>query len=235
MNTEGNCIIVAAGDLTVSDIAVGESDYVIACDGGYDYCRVLSVQPDLVIGDFDSMTEESLQDLDASIANNHKKIVKCASNNFLDTFAKEDCDIICLPPEKDDTDTLAAIKIGLQKGYKSFRIYGATGGRLEHTIANIQCLIYLKENDATGYLCDGSGLIFVAKNETIAFQQNMEGYLSLFSMGDEAQGVTIKGLKYTMDNGTLKNSFPIGISNEFIGEKAEVTVQDGTILGIITY
>lgn len=232
---KGSCIIVAAGDLTVSEIQTGEDDFVIACDGGFDYCRVLSIQPDLVIGDFDSVTEESLSVMEEQIQSSTVKYMSCTSEDYLESFSKEKSDYVKLPAEKDDTDTLAAIRIGLKEGYRSFKIYGATGGRLEHTIANIQCLIYLKSQNATGYLCDGNGLIFIAQNETIVFQPNMEGYLSLFAMCEQAEGVTIKGLKYNMENGVLKNSFPIGISNEFIGEQAEVSVLKGTIVGIISY
>lgn len=232
---DGNCIIISAGDLTVSEINVEKDDFVIACDGGYDYCRVLSIQPNLIIGDFDSMTEDSISDMEKHIESKEFSFQSDSQKTYLDNYSSSGKNIIQLPPEKDDTDTLAAIRIGLKEGYKSFKIYGATGGRLEHTIANIQCLIYLKEQDATGYLCDGNGLIFIAQNEAIAFNPNMEGYLSLFSMSEEATGVNIKGLKYTLEDGKLTNSFPIGISNEFIGEKAEISVEKGTLLGIISY
>jgi thiamine pyrophosphokinase len=137
--------------------------------------------------------------------------------------------------EKDDTDMLAAVKIGLSMGYKQFRLYGANGGRLEHTIANIQLLKFLKEQDAVGYIMDGNGMILLAKNETIAFKETMEGFVNVFSLNEKAHGVTIRGLKYELEKATLSNDLPVGISNEFIGKKAEITVEDGTLLIIVNW
>ena len=143
--------------------------------------------------------------------------------------------VIILPVEKDDTDMLAAIKLGLSEGYRSFRIYGGMGGRIEHTIANIQCLLYLKEHDAVGYLMDGTGMILVAKEEEISFQDSLEGYMSLFSMGDKAT-VTIENMKYLLKEQEVTNSFPIGISNEFVlGEKGKVTVHEGSVMMIVSW
>ncbi len=212
----GKCIVIGAGDLTVGAINVGEDDLVIAVDGGLDYCSVLEVEPDLILGDFDSVSQErkeALLDLQKQIPDR----------------------VIVLKPEKDDTDMLAALKLGLKFGYTSFNIYAATGGRLEHTIANIQCLLYLKNQDAVGYLMDGNGMIFVMQNEEVKFRNTLEGYLSLFALGKSAKGVTIKGMKYELEQDTLTNDFPIGISNEFIGEEAVIRVEDGELVCIISY
>ena len=85
-----------------------------------------------------------------------------------------------LPVKKDDTDMLAAIKEGLKLGYKEFVIYGGQGGRLAHTMANIQCLNYLKEKGARGYLMDGDGMILVAKNETVSFKRTWKAFCPCF-------------------------------------------------------
>ena len=207
------CHVMCAGDLTVSEINKEAEDLLIAADGGYDYCMLLGVTPDIIIGDFDSVSEDGLNEME--------KITGA--------------EIIRLPKEKDDTDTLAALKVGLSKGYRKFNIYGATGGRLEHTIANMQCLLFLKEHEATGYLCDGTGLIFAIREESVSFRKEMSGFLSLFSAGEKAQGVTIEGMKYTMKNGEITNTFPIGISNEFIGEQGSISVNKGALFGIISY
>ena len=212
----GKCIVIGAGDLTVGNINVLEDDLVIAVDGGLNYCSVLEVEPDLILGDFDSVSQEqkeALLELQRQIPNR----------------------VISLKPEKDDTDMLAALKLGLDYGYTNFNIYAATGGRLEHTIANIQCLLYLKNRDAVGYIMDGNGMIFVMQNEEVRFRNTLEGYLSVFSLGKSAQGVTIKGMKYELDQDTLTNDFPIGISNEFIGREALIRVEDGELVGIISY
>lgn len=213
----GKCIVIGAGDLTVNrlDYQSG-TDYLIAVDGGIMYCQILKEEPDLVIGDFDSVSGEWRAAIDAIAASAPEKVME-------------------LCPRKDDTDMYAALKKGLEAGYRDFRIYGGTGGRLEHTLANIQCLLFLKHHGATGYIMDGSGMMLVLENESVAFRREMEGYLSVFSLGKEARGVTLKGLKYPLDKYTMTNDYPIGISNEFIGEEATVAVEDGQLVLIISW
>ena len=212
----GKCIIVGAGDLTMGELAVQEEDYIIAVDGGLSYCGILAVEPDMIIGDFDSISEQE----------------KMAIESLKEQIPER---IVELKPEKDDTDMLMAIKHGLEKGYKDFRIYAGTGGRFDHTLANIQSLLYLKNHGATGYLVDGTGMILVIQNEAIHLNKNLEGYLSLFSLGKEAKGVTIQGMKYSLNDYTMTNDFPIGISNEFIGEEAVISVEDGELVCMISY
>ena len=143
---------------------------------------------------------------------------------------------ICqLPVCKDDTDMLAAIKKGLELGYTDFRIYAATGGRFDHTLANIQCLLYLKNRGAVGYLVDGTGMVLVLQNESVHFRKELEGTMSLLALTREAKGVNIRGMKYPLENAVITNDFPIGISNEFIGEAAEVSVENGELVCMISY
>ena len=215
-NTERKCIVIGAGDLTVGSLEAQEGDLIIAVDGGLSYCSVLGVEPDILIGDFDSVSEKE------------REAVELLEKQIPDR-------VVRLQPEKDDTDMLAALKLGMEWGCRSFRIYGGTGGRIDHTLANIQCLLYLKKNGAEGYLCDGGTLIFVLKDEQISFRPTMEGYLSLFTLGQEARGVSITGMKYTLQDAVIRNDFPIGISNEFIGEQGTVTVEDGELVGIVQY
>lgn len=213
---KGNCILIGAGDLTISEIPMQAGDLVIAVDGGYEYCKLLEITPDYILGDFDSISEKEAENVAA--------------------IAKETEDkVIILPVEKDDTDMLAALKLGLSEGYQSFRIYGGMGGRVEHTLANMQCLLYLKEHNAVGYLMDGTGMILVAKEEEISFQESLEGYMSLFSMGDKAV-VSIENMKYNLEEQEITNSFPIGISNEFIyGSKGKITVHKGSVVIIVSW
>lgn len=213
----GKCIIVAAGDLTVSGVKAAEEDFVIAVDGGIGYCGVLEIEPDVILGDFDSLSDDE------------RTAVEALKSEIPDR-------IITLPEKKDETDTLAAIRLGLERGYRDFRIYAGCGGdRPEHTIANIQSLLYIKNNGGNGYLCEGTGMIFVIKDEQIEFRENMQGRMSLFSLGEKAEGVTIKGMKYNIDEYTLTNDFPIGVSNEFVGNRASVTVAKGEVLCMISY
>lgn len=213
---KGRCLLIGAGDLTISEIRKKEDDFVIALDGGLGYCDFLQLEPDLIIGDFDSVTDEERRALDE------------IENKVPDK-------VIRLKPEKDDTDMLYAIRYALKMGYKEFLLYAATGGRFDHTWANVQCLLFLKNHDACGYLMDGNGMIMVIKDEKISFRENMQGYLSLFCLGDRAEGVTIKGLKYPLNDHEMTNDFPIGISNEFIGEKAEIIVKNGALACFIIF
>lgn len=212
----GKCIVIGAGDLTLGEIQVSEEDFIIAADGGLSYCGLLGVEPDLIVGDFDSVSDqeaEAIKELESRIPER----------------------IIRFPREKDDTDMLAALKEGLFRGYRDFRIYAATGGRLDHTLANIQCLMYLKNHDAVGYLVDGAGMVLVIANEAVRFQKSLEGYLSLFSLEKQTNGVTIRNMKYTLENAVITNDFPVGISNEFIGEEAEIIVENGALVCIVSY
>lgn len=213
---QGKCIVIGAGDLTLGEVPVDADDFVIAVDGGLGYCGILEVEPDLILGDFDSVSEKEAEAIEVLEQKIPDRIVR-------------------LPREKDDTDMLAALKEGLARGYRQFRIYAGTGGRFDHTLANIQCLLFLKKNDAVGYLVDGTGMILVLENEAVHFQKNLEGYLSLFSMVEESRGVTIEGMKYPLKDAVVKNDFPIGISNEFIGEEAVISVENGTLVCMLSY
>ena len=122
MNT-GICYIFGAGDRTSCHIELAEEDLVIAADGGFDYLEEIGLRADCVLGDFDSVESYNLP---------------------------SDC--IRYPRKKDDTDMMLAARLGLDKGYTEFRIYGGLGGRLDHTLGNIQVLTYLSRQGAMGTL-----------------------------------------------------------------------------------
>ena len=211
----GTCIIIGAGELTVDAIPVRPEDFVIAADGGYAHCRQLGVEPDLILGDFDSLDEENRRHVEA-------------------LRRKQPDRVQIFPVIKDDTDMLAAMKEGLKKGFVSFDLYAAAQGkRLSHTIANIQCLNYLKEHGASGRLMEAEETVFLLRNETVTFDEKERGFLSLFSLGDRAEGVTIRNMKYLLDEAVVTNAFPVGVSNEFIGKAGSVTVKNGTLLVIL--
>lgn len=156
---------------------------------------------DMVIGDFDSL----------GYIPDHEHVLK-------------------LTPEKDDTDMLVAIKEGLKKGYRIFHIYGGCGGRIEHTFANVQSLAYLAEHGAVGTMHHNETKITMLVNGSLILPAGLKGYLSVFSYGEKAEGVTLKGVKYPLENTTLTDTFPLGVSNEFIGQEAEITVDNGRLL-----
>ena len=213
----GKCILVCAGEFVPIEIPVEEGDFVIAVDGGFRYCQMLGILPDLILGDMDSASEEE-RALIAEIEQDAPERVHR------------------LKPEKDDTDTLSAVREGLERGYRKFYFYGALGGRLDHSIANIQTLLFLKKRGAVGYILTERQLITVIRNEEITFHKGVEGRLSLFSLGEKAEQVTIRGMKYPLENATVTNDFPIGISNEFIkSEEAFVRVEQGELLIMVEW
>lgn len=194
------CYIVGAGEDFGLDFTPEKEDLVIAADGGYAKLLKAGLQPHMVIGDFDSLGT-----------------------------APQDEQVITLPTVKDVTDTWAAVDWAVKQGYGEFHLYGCTGGRMDHTLANLQmaadlaakgmhCLIFDKTQVMTA-ICGG-----------MVFPAGCEGYLSVFSITDVCCGVTLKGLKYELENARLSNRFPLGVSNEFTGVSAGVTVGSGTAL-----
>lgn len=138
---------------------------------------------------------------------------------------------VVYPVEKDDTDSMLAVRQGLALGLSRFVIYGGLDGpRLDHTMANLQTLQFLAEHGAEGYLVGLNTLVTVVRNGSVCFPQTAEGVVSVFCMGPEATGVDISGLRYGLKNGSLTASMPLGVSNHFVGKKSEITVKNGTLL-----
>lgn len=198
------CVIVGAGEFQEKTWEYEKGDYLIAADGGYEYLRRMGMTPDLLIGDMDSIEQE------------------CANPNVK---------MKRLPTEKDDTDMLAAIKEGLALGCTEFILFGALGGeRIDHSIANIQCLLYLYNHGAKGILYGAHDRIELLCNDRIYYPATMKGILSVFAFGGDAKGVTEQGVKYEIQDVTIKMEFPIGTSNEFIGQESMIEVKDGMLL-----
>ncbi|MCR5777434.1 MAG: thiamine diphosphokinase [Lachnospiraceae bacterium] len=197
------CFIVGAGDFFGLDVLPDGDDYIIAADGGYDYLERLGIHPDLVIGDFDSRSGEIPE---------HENILE-------------------LPVMKDDTDIGAAVCAGFEKGYTEFHIYGGTGGsRFSHTMANIQLLANIAEQGGRGFLYGQTEISTVILDSEFVYPAQDKGYISVFSLSDASEGVSIKGLKYELEDATLKNTFALGVSNEFKGEEVSIKVDTGTLL-----
>ena len=192
------CCIIGAGEYFGDEI-IPENSFVIAADGGLDFCNKNKIKPDVIIGDFDSLG-----------------------------FEAEGENVIKLPVVKDDTDTVAAVKFGLNKGFKTFFIFGGTGGRLSHTVSNLQTLTFIAKNGGKGFLLDSEEVATVTKTG-MAFSEKASGFISVFSAEGEVR-LDEKGLKYELDGGVLKSQFPLGVSNEFIGKESEIKVREGTAL-----
>lgn len=214
--SEPKCIIISAGHFVPMEIPIAENDLVIACDAGFIYAEQLGILPDLIVGDFDSLSEAGTMAM-----------------RSLREIAESDPDrIVKLNVKKDDTDTIMAVKIALSKGYRKFMLYGSLGGkRIDHSIANLQTLLFIKHNGGTGYIIEENRVLLIAENETIRFHRGNSGMVSIFSVSEVSKGITIRGLMYSLENGELRNDFPLGVSNEFIiDEEAEITVREGTLL-----
>ncbi len=138
--------------------------------------------------------------------------------------------MIPYPPEKDDTDMLLAVKLGLSKGYEEFRLYGAWGGRADHEIGNIQILAYLAKHGARGTIVDETCEMTVIKNAGYTISKEIKGTFSVFSLSDKSENVTIQGAKYEIVGETLRNTFPLGVSNEMTGKKVNISVGKGMLL-----
>ena len=198
------CYIFGAGEYSGGAFSFDNDDFIIAADGGYETLEKLGVHPHMVVGDFDS----------------------CRS-------VPEHENLLHLSPEKDDTDTGIAVQQGMAHGYKNFVIFGGTGGRFAHTMANIQLLSYLSMNGCRGVLVGTHEIMTTITSDKISFDAGCSGYLSLFSLSDVTQDVTISGMKYELSHKILANFHSLGVSNEFIGRQAKISCGTGTLL-IIT-
>ena len=197
------CFIFAAGTFFGLRERPGmPGDLVIAADAGYRVCQREHLTPDLLLGDFDSLGEVPAFD-----------------------------HILRVPVEKDDTDTLAAVKLGLERGCTDFWIYGGTGGkRLDHTLANLQTLLYLRRRGARGFLYDNDFVWTVLENESLQVKKTVEwGLFSAFCLGDRAEGVDETGFQYPLRDAVLTPDFPLGVSNHILDPQAEITVRRGAL------
>ena len=165
------------------------------------YAHMGGIKPDLVVGDFDSLG-----------------------------YVPDGETVVRHPAEKDDTDTMLAARIGIERGYRTFLLLGGVGGRLDHTLANIQTLAFLRENGARAALIGDGETITLIQNEALRFRAGLSGIISVFSYGAVAYGVYERGLAYALTDATLTDTNPLGVSNAFTGEPAEVRVREGRLV-----
>ena len=194
------CIIFCAAEFDELAAPIGPEDYILAADGGLRHLEQLGLRPNGIIGDFDSLG-----------------------------YVPEGAEVF--PVEKDDTDAMLAAKKGLELGFRAFLFYGSLDGpRLDHTVANFQTLQYLADRGATGYLIGRDYLVTVLKDGSVSFPADCTGILSVFCLGADAEGVTVRGAKYELESGTLTAGFPLGVSNHFVGNEVTVSVNRGSLL-----
>lgn len=201
------CLVGASIILDSSFLHERKKDcFLVACDGGYKHFLKEKIEPDLLVGDFDTFKSEQIQ--------NPKEVIR-------------------LNPVKDDTDTFHALEVLLKEGYDTFYLYGCLGGRIEHTIANIQVLSYLLDHKARGFLYseDLKSVVALLENGTLKFEKGHFGLVSVFSYRGTCKGVTEEGLKYSLKDYDMDDSLPtLGVSNELLGEAASISVREGRLL-----
>lgn len=182
-----------------------ENSYIIAADSGYNVLKKIGITPDLILGDFDSYILE----------------------------LPDNCEIIKALPEKDDTDTMLAVKTALARGFNEIVIAASIGGRLDHTFANIQTLAYIVKNGANGCMIGENDKVYLLNEGEYVFDKIDEEYLSIFSFSETAI-ITTSGTKYNLTEYCLTNHFPLGVSNEFASEKCMLKIISGQILVIFS-
>ncbi|MCL2837041.1 MAG: thiamine diphosphokinase [Defluviitaleaceae bacterium] len=198
------CHIIGAGDFFAENLYPRvDGDLIIAADGGLKRLSEIGISPDFAIGDFDS----------------------CPTPEPDSRFQ-----IIRLEPEKDDTDMLCSIRFGCGKGFRVFHIHGGTGGRPDHTFANIQCLAYLAKKSASGFLFFQNFVMTAISDCEMQIEGNPGDYISVFAYGGKASGVTLSGLKYPLSDAVLSDDYPLGVSNEFTAQPARISVACGMLL-----
>lgn len=197
----GLCLIVSGGEYCALPEGLPGPDYVIACDRGWLHARRLGLVPDLIVGDFDSAPEP-----------------------------ETDTPVARAPMEKDDTDTMLAARRALELGYRDILICCAFGGRLDHTLANLQAAAFLVARGARARLAgtDTDALAFTGRTER--FPRRDGWSLSVFALSDHCAGVTVRGTKFECENACLTNTFPLGVSNVWAAETAEVSAGRGILL-----
>ena len=194
-------IVVGAGEFT--DRGIREPGVLLAAaDGGYERIRALGLTPDLVIGDFDSL-------------------------GYIPKEAKP----VILPTEKDDTDMAAACEALWQKGCRDLRIYGGSGSRPDHFLANLQLAAAFSRRGADVRLVLPACTVFLLTDGTLEFSAEPGTTFSVFSHRDRAEGVSIRGdVRYPLWEAVLSNETALGVSNQMTGETARVDVRSGTLL-----
>ena len=203
------CVIVGGADISnycrINGIITGE-DYIIFCDSGLKHMQKLSVKPSLIVGDFDSHENPQL-----------------------------DIETIVLPCEKDDTDTVFAVKEAIRRGYTDFLLIGVIGARLDHTLGNVYILDYLDELGLKGKIIDDYSEMELVSRES-AYIEDSYAFFSLINITGMAKGITIENAKYLLNDAEITCGYQYGVSNEVIsGQTAKVSVKEGKLLLIKDY
>ena len=194
------CVVISGGEYAPIE-GLSPADFIIACDKGYTYARRCGIVPDLVISDFDSYSGE----IEVGIPVNQ------------------------FQSEKDDTDTMIAIRYAVAQGFDQVLLLCALGGRLDHTLANLQALIFAQEHGLSAAIESVDTKIVTLQNGSLRLPRRAGWSLSVFAATERCTGVSLSGVKYPLRDAVVTNSFPIGVSNEWADEVAEISVIEGIL------
>lgn len=198
------CVIVGGAD--ISDYkyirsCMNEEDFFIFCDSGLKHLDGLNVQPNLIVGDFDSHENPNM-----------------------------DVETIVLPCEKDDTDTVFAVKEAIKRGYDKFLLIGVIGARLDHTLGNVSILAMLDSIGKEGCIIDDYSDMRIISDKPVIIDDSY-AYFSLLNVFGEARGIYESGVKYPLENAEITCEYQYGVSNEILpGRKAKILVKEGRML-----
>lgn len=197
----GICYIVGASVTEGMYIDRRDKDFVIAADAGLEALQKVGITPDLAVGDFDSLGH-----------------------------VPEFENVIRHPCEKDDTDTALSLAEGMKRGYRTFIIYGGLGARLDHTVANLQNCAGAADHGAVCWIWgENNAVCIFGDGMSLSFEKEKKGTVSVFA-ADRASGVSVRGLKYELEDACLTSTVPLGVSNEFMGKESSILVAEGTLI-----
>ena len=197
------CVIVGGADINNYEYiksCLRNDDFIVFCDSGLKHLESLQVNSGLIVGDFDSHDNPHLG-----------------------------VETIVLPCEKDDTDTVFAVKEAIKRGFDDFLLIGVVGARLDHTLGNVSSLLYLDSLGKKGYIIDDYSEMEIVSNKP-AYIENSFSFFSLLNISGTAKRVTIKNAKYPLNDGEISCEYQYGISNEVVGEIAEISIREGKLL-----
>ena len=189
-------------------------DCIIGVDKGLEFCYRNHVIPDWILGDFDSISKE-----------------------VIDWYRKQQEILIRqYKPEKDDTDTRLGMELALKLGSDKIFLLGATGGRLDHYMGNLQSLLITARKEKEGWILDEQNAITVRKAGKICIhkEEQFGKYVSFFSMGDEVTGLSLTGFQYPLDGYTLKNSDGIAVSNQLLDDCGIIEFETGYLMMVLS-
>jgi thiamine pyrophosphokinase len=204
------CVVITARteDSIAAALRVRADDFVICADGGYDLAAAEGIKPAVILGDFDSIGAPPRA---------------CAGTRVLE-----------FPAEKDDTDTLLALKHGFDAGFSDFVVVGGLSGRLDHSFANLQSASYCLDRGGRIWLVDATNKATMTDADAFTLYPEEGFYFSLFSWTESCEGVDIENAVYSVQNIRLTQSFPIGVSNAFKDGPVTVRKRSGRLLIILS-